>query len=426
MLPAPRSLHSVLRGRTTELNSFGFILPVIPWLIIAFSCGSYYLALRLVMPRTLGTNGNTTIRELPTTSIIVPTYNECKTIGAMLRNTMGLAYPSGRIETIVVDGGSDDGTRDVVDEYVRNGSAKLVTQTKRSGWNDAVREGLMRANGEIAVLSGSEVFYEQRAITWLCDHFVDPRVGAVVGKQTLYNAGESLATQMEREYRISQDVLMAAESKIDQPFDVKGEILAVRKWILERAIERLKYRSSGVLDACAAYETRAQGMRLVFEPRATYSEYAPRSIPERLGMQVRRGKILIESTLPYLWMVWNPRFGKFGTMIFPFHLFLLVAIPWLFFVGWISFFIGALSNPLYLMILSLPIAVSLSRRGRTLLSSFTMAQVSLAIAMGLIVINKNLTIKRIDSTRRIPKNEVDVKKASSVSTLSGLQVDGNS
>ena len=369
--------------------------------MVVLSYGFYYLVLKLGVARIDHKKSAVISADLPTISIIVPTYNEGKTIGSLLRNHIGLDYPRERFEVIVVDSASKDNTCDVVSEYVKGGLVKLVREDRRSGWNNAVRNGVLHANGQVVVLSGSDVFYEKEAMIRLCEHFADPSTGAVVGRQVLFNADESLATQMERGYRGTQDRLIEWESMLDQPFDVKGEIVAVRKWILEKIIERTKNQAVGVFDICIGFETKAQGMKLVFEPKATYSEYAPPTLRDRLGMQTRRAKLLIESTAFYLWMIWNPRFGKFGTLIFPFHLCMLVFFPWLFLVGFLSLLAAAVSNPFYLMILVLPIVASFSNRGRVLLISFAMAQISLVLAMCTIVTRKNLSIKRIDSTRRI-------------------------
>ena len=346
--------------------------------------------------------------ELPSISVIVTTYNEGKTIGAMLRNTVDLNYPGERLEILVVDGASTDETRKIVQQYTDDRRVRLVTQESRSGWNSGVQEGVDRANGDVIVLSGADVFYDRDAITRLCSHFGDPQVGAVTGRQLLFNSDETFATQMEREYRRSQDFVSVAESILDQPFDVKGEIVAVRKWIMNEAIERTgkafgtQDAWTGTLDACVAFETKAQGKKLIFEPEATYSEYTPTSMRERLRMQVHRGKVLIESTSSYLWMIYKPRFGKFGMLIFPYHLAMLTLMPWVFLAGLGCVSLAALANPLYMLVFTPAILVAFTNRGRIFLCSFALAQVSLVRAMLLIATRKTSPIKRIESTRRLP------------------------
>jgi cellulose synthase/poly-beta-1,6-N-acetylglucosamine synthase-like glycosyltransferase len=361
----------------------------------------------------IGKTGEAMSHELPSISVIIPTHNEEKTIGAMLRNTLDLNYPVGKLEILVVDGASTDGTRKIVQQYADESRVRLVTQESRSGWNSGVQEGVDRAKGDIIVLSGSDVFYDRDAMARLCSHFDDPQVGAVTGRQLLFNSDETFAAQMESEYRRTQDFVSAAESILDQPFDVKGEIVAVRKWILNAAIARTRkaYGAqdawTGTLDVCVAFETKAQGKELIFEPEATYSEYAPASMRERVRMQVRRAKVLIESTSPYLWMIFEPRFGRFGMLIFPYHFLMLTILPWILLLGLMSICIAALSNPYYLILFVPIIVVVVPKKGRVLLSSFVIAQISLVLATCLVATRKTLLIKTIKSTRRLPERRAE-------------------
>jgi len=363
-------------------------------------------------------NGETMDSALPTISIIVATYNEERTIGAMLRNTLAVRYPTEKMEILVVDGASTDQTCKVV-ERVDDKRVRLVRQVSRSGWNCAVQEGLRQAKGDIVVLSGADVFYDSEAMARLCGHFEDPQVGAATGRQVLFNDDETLSTRMEREYQKSQDFVSAAESILDQPFYSRGEIVAVRKWIMNAVAKRMGDGAGGSLDAYVPFETKAQGQRFVFDPEAIYSEYAPSTVRERLGMQVRRGRQLIGSAARYAWMVWKPRFGKFGMLILPCHLAMLTVMPWVFLIGSLSITLATLSHPYYLCAFIPPVAIALQTRGRAWLASLALAQVSLALAMCSMVVGKTYLIKTVESTRRLPE-PVTVNHANNLSNSLSL------
>ncbi|MDP2232835.1 MAG: glycosyltransferase, partial [Actinomycetota bacterium] len=55
---------------------------------------------------------------LPTMAIIVPAHNEVAVIDRCLNSIKSQDYPSDRLEIIVVDDGSTDGTGDAVEEHV--------------------------------------------------------------------------------------------------------------------------------------------------------------------------------------------------------------------------------------------------------------------------------------------------------------------
>jgi len=89
----------------------------------------------------------------PTVSVIVPCYNEQATIGALLGAIHEQTYPQDRLEVVIADGISDDGTRVAIERFSQTHPAlqiRLVDNHARtipSGLNHAIRE----AQGEILV-----------------------------------------------------------------------------------------------------------------------------------------------------------------------------------------------------------------------------------------------------------------------------------
>jgi glycosyltransferase involved in cell wall biosynthesis len=112
----------------------------------------------------------------PLVSIITPSFNQARYIEATIQSVLGQEYP--RIEYIIVDGGSTDGTVDVIKKY-KNGLAWWVSE-KDKGQTDAINKGFARATGDILAWINSDDTYEPGAITaavkYLQEH---PDVGMV-------------------------------------------------------------------------------------------------------------------------------------------------------------------------------------------------------------------------------------------------------
>jgi cellulose synthase/poly-beta-1,6-N-acetylglucosamine synthase-like glycosyltransferase len=333
--------------------------------------------------------------ELPAITLVVPTYNEEMIIGPMLENTLEQDYPPDRIEILVVDSASTDKTRDIVQNRFHDKRVNLVPVSVR-GWNLAVRIACDQSKSEIIVLSGADVFYRPGAIRALCKHFASSQTGAVTGRQILLNQEQSFATQMEGAYRRWQRYLTETEALIDQPFDVKGELIAARKSIIRSIVDRVGDNAS--IDTCIPMETRAQGYRVVYEPAAMYSEKAPEKTMDRFHMQIRRARNLIQSALFYSWMAWKPRYGTFGTVIFPYHLAFLLVMPWFFTLSVGFLLILILLQPWCGIVLVPVLVACLKKNWRISLSSFLMGQTALAIG-SLLCLRSPPEIKRIDSTR---------------------------
>jgi succinoglycan biosynthesis protein ExoA len=91
-------------------------------------------------------------REAPFISVIVPVRNEAACLGDTLRLLLSQRYDAERFEVVVADGGSTDGTRDVVRGLQRRfPNLKLVDNPKR--WSSAGRNAAIRASrGDIVLL----------------------------------------------------------------------------------------------------------------------------------------------------------------------------------------------------------------------------------------------------------------------------------
>jgi len=90
-------------------------------------------------------------------SIIVPVYNEARTVRAVLDRLVSIDLPLAR-EILVVDDGSTDGTADALSAAVRDGLAVTVIRAERNGGKgSALRLGLARARGTIVAIQDADL-----------------------------------------------------------------------------------------------------------------------------------------------------------------------------------------------------------------------------------------------------------------------------
>ncbi len=85
------------------------------------------------------------MRELPKISIVTCSLNQCRFIDAAIRSVLAQDYPA--LEYIVVDGGSTDGTREIIRRYQEH-LAWWVSEPD-AGQTDALIKGFRRSTGEI-------------------------------------------------------------------------------------------------------------------------------------------------------------------------------------------------------------------------------------------------------------------------------------
>ena len=118
----------------------------------------------------------------PLLSVIMPVYNERATIEEIV--TRVLAMPL-RLELVVVDDGSTDGSRDVLTKLAEERDFKLFLQEKNQGKGAAVRRGFAEATGDIFVIQDADLEYSPEEYPQLIDLIVRGKADAVYGSRFL-------------------------------------------------------------------------------------------------------------------------------------------------------------------------------------------------------------------------------------------------
>jgi glycosyltransferase len=111
-------------------------------------------------------------------SVITAVHNNRETISAALDSALGQSGVN--IELVVIDGGSTDGTLDVLRSYADRLDV-LVSESDR-GIYDALNKGIQRASGDVVgFLHSDDLFADADALSRVVATFADPEVGAVYG-----------------------------------------------------------------------------------------------------------------------------------------------------------------------------------------------------------------------------------------------------
>jgi len=121
----------------------------------------------------------------PFISIVVPNFNGAATLQRTLCSLLDQKYP--RLELMVCDGGSTDGSVEIIRRY----ESRLAwwCSEKDRGQSDAINKGLKRSTGDVVNWLGSDDVLEPGSLRLIGEHFgADPKLDVLVGRCRWRNA----------------------------------------------------------------------------------------------------------------------------------------------------------------------------------------------------------------------------------------------
>lgn len=129
------------------------------------------------------------LKEFPFVSVIVPVYNEEKTIIKTVTSLLKLDYPKDKYEIIVVNDGSTDNTASIVKSLIsKNRLTNIKIFSKENGGKgSAMNYGIKRSRAEIIVSMDADSMISPWALKKMLGYFQEDKVAAVTPAMSIFN-----------------------------------------------------------------------------------------------------------------------------------------------------------------------------------------------------------------------------------------------
>lgn len=264
----------------------------------------------------------------PTVSLVVPTYDEESMIKKKLDNIAEMDYPKEKMELIVVDSASKDRTADIAEEWFKEHPSiktKLVRQDKRKGMVNALNDGLKNIQNEIFVKTDADCLLLRESLRNAVKYLADQDVGSVAGLHIIESSKDTSSVRAEKTYRNLYRWLRVGESKLYSTVLYEGELMLVRKHILDKIgfDEEI-----GGEDVTTALRVTEQGFRAITAEDAYFIEQTPYTWNEKFKQKIRRGRHVFQALWKYKYLIFRKR-NVFNRFILPFEFYIYVLNPFL-------------------------------------------------------------------------------------------------
>ena len=228
----------------------------------------------------------------PNVTIIIPTYNEAKTIWKKLNNIYEQDYPKDKIELIVIDSGSTDGTPLLIRKWAeghKDLTLKLIQEPIRMGKAQALNKALKYTTGEIVIITDADsIWLSKDTVSRVVRTFSNPMIGAT----SCIKEPITTSRGVELSYRRYYNLLRVGESKIWSTPIFHGELAAFRRDVLEKLGGFPT--DIGADDSHMAHMITMSGYRAIVLDHVKAGELVPKGLSSYMKWRMRRAQHLIQ------------------------------------------------------------------------------------------------------------------------------------
>ncbi len=254
-------------------------------------------------------------KRYPSVSMIVPCFNEGKTLAATISSLLTMEYPKDKLEIVVVDDGSTDNTREIGEEWAKRSPQVTYFYKENGGKYTALNFAITRSSAEFVGCLDADSFADPDALTEVIKKFEeDTSVVAIVPVMKVHNARTLLETMQMAEYTFGIFVKkifdnLGAISVLPGPFSI------YRRDVFDM-VGPFKH-AHNTEDMEIAFRIQKHGLKIANAHTAFVYTTVPSTVRTLVKQRTRWTQGYLQNAMDYWYMFGNPKFGNFGLFVLP-------------------------------------------------------------------------------------------------------------
>ncbi len=264
-----------------------------------------------------GKRSSTLPSRYPSVCILVPCFNEEKTIIGTLESLIALEYPKEKLSIMVIDDGSKDNTRNIVEAFITKHSGITYHYKENGGKYTALNFGITKSTADLIGCLDADSFVASDALLEIVKQFEkDSDVYAVTPAMKVFRPKNIIEIMQAVEYT-SGIFLKKMFDNLSAITVVPGPFSLYRRDVFDTVgLFRHAYNTE---DMEMAFRMHAHDLKISNVHTAYVYTTVPKTLRTLIKQRTRWSQGYLQNSIKQYWyMYFNPRFGNFGLFVLPF------------------------------------------------------------------------------------------------------------
>lgn len=251
--------------------------------------------------------------DLPTATVIVPCFNEQKSVLATIQSLLALDYPRDKLKIMIVDDGSTDNTWNIVQQFQGHPMIDIYHK-ENGGKHTALNFAITRSTSDIIGCLDADSFVDSDALRKIAEFFNDKKIMAVVPSIRVFEPKSILEKIQEVQY--TWGIFMRKTlSFISALYVTPGPFSFFRQEVF-RAIG--PYRHAHNTEDCEmALRMQSHHLKIVNCHNAYIYTVAPKKLKALYKQQLRWVYGTLKNIIDYRHLLIRKGYGDLGFLILP-------------------------------------------------------------------------------------------------------------
>jgi len=253
----------------------------------------------------------------PFFSTIVPAYNEEKSIRGTLQSLVDLEYPPEKMEIIVVNDGSTDQTKEIVEQFIQQHPQRkiILLNQKNKGKASAMNNGLSIVKGRFFACLDADSFVSSNALQVMLPLFEDDENVAAVCPMIKVKKPQSVLEKVQWYEYIINMFHRFLNAKLNCLHVTPGPFSVYRTEIVKKIGNFDEQTITEDLEIAVRLQKNNYNILHTFD--AIVETVAPVTWKALFRQRVRWYKGATDNTFRYKDLVFNKKYGDFGMIRMP-------------------------------------------------------------------------------------------------------------